>query len=101
MKKFDLIEALKDKGFEVDYKMLAGDRLQVRLIKEYRVSERINDWGILDTDFWADIKVSLDPNGVPELVTADFSNGKHQHYSYNKRTYNAIRETVKYNGFEL
>ena len=101
MKKFDLIEALKDKGFEADYKALECGRIQVRLIKEYRVSERINDWGVLDTDFWADIKVRLDPNGAPELVTADFSNGKHQHYACNRRTYNAIRDTVKYNGFEL
>lgn len=102
MAKFDLIDALKAKGFEIDHKVLEGGWLQARLIKEYGVSERVNDWGVLNVDFWVDVRINFEPmHGEPRGVYVTYSNGKRKEHSYDKRAYNAIRDTVWYNGYEL
>lgn len=101
-KQFDLIDALKGYGFESDMRELEGGYLQYHLTKTYRKEDRVNDFGILNEDFTVEVFVRLEPYyGIPEYVSAVYSNGKVKTHGYDRRALNAIRATVRYNGFNL
>lgn len=101
-KSFDLIEALKSEGFTCKFTFLDDGWTEAKLSKYYGKDERVNDWGYLNADFWVDVTISFEPyHGAPTCVCASYSNGKCKYHKYDKRAYNAIRDTVRYNGFEL
>ena len=56
--------------------------------------------GELEFHFLVDVQIMYF-NGKPCMVTASYSNGKVKEHDYGKRAYNAIRDTVKNNGFEI
>jgi hypothetical protein len=104
-KSFDLIDALIESGFErgIDRVMTYptnGEYYTVVLRKSYSVDERVNDWGVLNDGFKVEVQVTYH-NGMNYGVRVFYSNGKVKDHAYNKRTFNAIRDTVRYNGFEL
>lgn len=104
-KKFDLIDALTEAGFEhgIDRAMTCpttGEYQTVVLRKSYSTDQRVNDFGILNRGFNVEVQI-LYHNGKCYGVTVLYGNGKVKSHAYDKRAYNAIRDTVKYNGFEL
>lgn len=104
-KKFDLTTALIQAGFErgTDKETIDpayGSYQTLVLRKSYSTDQRVNDFGILNRGFNVEVQV-LYHNGKCYGVTVLYGNGKVKSHAYDKRAYNAIRDTVKYNGFEL
>ena len=104
-KDFDLVNALIEAGFEHGIDRVItdpcyGDYQTVVLRKEYGVDDRVNDYGILNEGFKVEVQVTYH-NGRNYGVRVFYSNGKVKDHGYDKRAYNAIRDTLHYNGFEL
>ncbi len=91
-KKFDLITALLSDGFQLTKK----DSEQFYIGETYE--KHYSDGS--DYSFDASVTVVFSCGRVMG-VGAKFSNGKFRQYQYNKRAYNAIRDTIKNNGFEI
>jgi len=102
MKKFNIIDELVAKGYEDDVVVYEGAfaRENHTLTKTYKADQRVNDFGILNRDFSVEVNVTTYDDGAV-YVWAMYSNGKTKQYTTEKRAYNAIAETVHYNGFEI
>ena len=105
MAKFDLTNALIQAGFNhgIDRVMTDpkyGEYRTVVLRKGYGEDVRVNDWGIIGDGFKVEVQVTYH-NDKCYGVRVFYSNGKVKEHEYGKRAYNAIRDTVKYNGFDL
>ena len=99
---FNLIDALSNRGYDTQYSEREDGSLLVTQSKVYRKEDRVNDKGILNEDFEVSVTTFLDrDHGIPVNVLASYSNGKRKYHDYGKRAFNAIRDTVKNNGFEL
>ena len=68
--------------------------------KEYVTTWSVAWYGQTEHHFIVDVRVTYF-NNKPLGVTASLSNGKVRDYGYDKRAYNAIRDTIKNNGFDI
>lgn len=102
MAKFDIIAAVEDHGFKPcrEYVCESGFRY-VMYTKQYKKEERVVWHGLCEIVFVADLTFGFNKSGELLDVTAQFSNGKVKSYEPNKRAFNAIRDTVQYNGYEF
>lgn len=101
-KKFDIVKAVEDHGFRPcrEYVCESGFKY-VMYTKQYKKEAMVAWHGLCEIVFVADIIFGFNKSGELFDVTAQFSNGKVKSYKPGKRAYNAIRDTVKYNGFEI
>lgn len=104
-KNFDLMTALVQAGFkrgndkEIVDPVYGSYQTKV-LRKSYGVEDRINDYGILNEGFEVEVQVTFHNNRTYN-VRVFYSNGKVKDHVYNKRAYNAIKDTLKYAGFGI
>lgn len=102
MAKFDIIAAVEDKGFTAckEYVCESGFKY-ITYTKQYKKEAMVAWHGLCEITFVADLTFGFNKAGELFDVTAQFSNGKVKSYEPNKRAYNAIRDTVQYNGYEF
>lgn len=103
-KNFDLMTALVQAGFErgIDREVTdpaTGSYQTVVLRKSYNTEDRINDYGILNEGFEVEVQITYHNDKC--YVRVFYSNGKVKDHAYNKRAYNAIKDTLKYAGFGI
>lgn len=99
--KFDLANALIADGFQETARRSFGGYDAVTYSKKW--SKPVNDaawYGVSELTFSADIEIHY-YLGKPGMAIASYSNGKVKEHDYNKRTYNAVRDTVKFHGFDI
>lgn len=97
--KFDITEALKDNGFEETYDGAEQGYVGYTYTKHYSKTNSNPLQGEWEVTFDVDVKMLFGFGNT--YIRAYFSNGKVKDYKSAKRAYNAIRDTVMYNGFEL
>lgn len=103
MAKFDLENALIADGFAMtnEHTSQWDKRYMFRTYtKEFVKILEVAWYGQNEYHFIADVQVTYF-NGKPIDVVASYSNGKVKEYAYDKRAYNAIRDTIKNNGFDI
>ena len=102
MAKFDIIAEVEGHGFKAckEHETESGFRY-VMYTKQYKKETMVAWHGICETVFVADLIFGFNKSGELFDVTAQFSNGKVKSYKPGKSAYNAIRDTVQYNGFEF
>lgn len=102
MKDFNIIEQLKGDGFKACREHVNdGGFKYVVYTKEYRKETNVVWYGKSTIVFVADVTACYNKSGELVDITAQFSNGKVKSYKPGKQAYNAIRDTIKYNGFEI
>ena len=100
-KQFDLAGALTEKGFEKVSEIHEGKNVYITFSKSYEKEAELAWYGKDTVRFTATVSVALWDSGKGYSVLASFSNGKVKEYAYDKRAYNAIADTIKYNGFSI
>lgn len=103
MTKFDLENELIAAAFKMtDEHVAEWDRRYMfrTYTKEFVKGLDVAWYGYSECHFIVDVQV-LYFKGNPQAVTASYSNGKVKEHGYDKRAYNAIRDTVKNNGFDI
>lgn len=99
-KSFDLIDALIADGFErTEYARRNGYK-QTKLAKHYEKQTTLAWYGKTVSRFDVEVWFTY-YHGEVCRVHVEYSNGKVKDHAYNKRAYNAIRDTVQYNGYEF
>ena len=95
-------ELLEDKGFELVENETEQTLVRRVYKKEYSKIENVAWYGPTETKFQVYITFVFDQETL-RTIRADYSNGKTKYYDTLswKRAINGIRDTVKYNGFEL
>lgn len=102
MAKFDIVAAVEGKGFKACREHVCESGFKyVTYTKQYKREAMVAWHGLCEIAFVADLTFGFNKAGELVDVTAQFSNGKVKSYEPNKRAYNAIRDTVQYNGYEF
>ena len=102
MAKFDIIAEVEGHGFKAckEHETESGFKY-VMYTKQYK-KEAVVAWhGLCEIVFDAYLVFGFNKSGELFNVTAQYSNGKTKDYEPGKRAFNAIRDTVQYNGFEF
>lgn len=103
MAKFNLIDALTADGFETieerDF-CGGGDSLLMNRVFTREITLCWHPGETYVTSLEVTLRIDRFKSGEYCGVWATFSNGKSKYYGYDKRAYNAIRDTVKYAGYE-
>ena len=104
MTKFNLVEALEEKGFKPMEQTTyngAFARTVTVYAKKYTKAEHLVGYGDTECAFEVEVTVVDSNDGKTPYVRAAYSNGKVKEHMADKRAYNAIKATVENNGYEF
>ena len=102
--KFDLMEVLKDKGFErIDNPMERFGSKAEWYQRTWSKDIEVAWYGVQHFELTVTAKYLPSFNGNSSLddITFEYSSGKVKNHACNKRAWNALRDTVTYAGYEF